>query len=191
MGHDGGSDTFPRAATPLLEPNVNRTTCLKVMFVLTATLVAVLPSSAVNAQAAGATSDSSKARRTAEDGLHLTIFRNPSSGLEYRRRAFAIHGGFYPTILKADGQSEGENTNFLRAGVSAYRRPSGFSHYASVALLVSLDDDWDNGIISELGIRVPFARRLAGRLGVGVLTSFDGEVRVNPTVGLDVRLGGR
>jgi hypothetical protein len=32
-------------------------------------------------------------------------------------------------------------------------------------------------------------RRLNARLGVGVTTT-DGEVRVNPTVGIDVRLGG-
>jgi hypothetical protein len=149
-----------------------------------------LPSMAL-AQSPRTATDSARASRVVEGGLNLTVFRNPASGLEYRRGAFAVHGGFYPTILKADGQDEGENTNFLRAGLSTYRRPSGFSHYASVALLVSLDDDWENGIISEVGVRAPFARRFAARLGVGVLTSFDGEVRVNPTVGLDVRLGGR
>jgi hypothetical protein len=146
---------------------------------------------AAHAQAPRASSDSTRVQRRVEGGLYLTIFRNPASGLEYRRGAFAVHGGYYPTILKADGQSEGENTNFLRAGVSTYLRPSGFSPYASAALLVSLDDDWDNGIISEAGIRAPFLSRFAARLGVGVLTSFDGAVRVNPTVGLDVGLGGR
>lgn len=144
-----------------------------------------------NAQAPAAAKDSTSAERPAEGGLYLNICRNPATGLEYRRGAFAVHGGFYPTILKADGQAEGENTNFLRAGVSTYPRRSGVSPYASVAILVSLDDDWDNSVISELGFRAPFANRWAGRLGVGVLTSFDGEVRVNPTVGLDVRLGGR
>lgn len=173
---------------------MTRTTRIARSFALLAVLATIADAQlpvAAHAQTPLASSDSSRAARRVEGGLYLTIFRNPASGLEYRRGAFAVHGGFYPTILKADGQSEGENTNFLRAGVSAYRRPSGFSHYASVALLVSLDDDWDNGIISEVGIRAPFASRFAARLGVGVLTSFDGEVRVNPTVGLDVRLGGR
>ena len=35
------------------------------------------------------------------------------------------------------------------------------------------------------------AGRISVRGGVGVLTDFNGEVRVNPTIGLDVRLGGK
>jgi hypothetical protein len=32
---------------------------------------------------------------------------------------------------------------------------------------------------------------MALRGGVGVITMFNGEVRVNPTIGLDIRLGGK
>lgn len=124
-------------------------------------------------------------------GLHLTVFRSPATGLEYRRGAFAAHAGYYPTILKADGQAEGENTNFIRAGVAAYLRPRGWSPFIAPALLVSLDDDWESGVITEIGARVPVAGRLALRGGVGILTAFDGEVRANPTIGFDIRLGGR
>lgn len=126
---------------------------------------------------------------TPAGGLHFTGFRSPATGLELRRGRLGVHTGFYPTILEADGQSDGENTNFIRIGVAAYLRTGGLTPYVAPALLLSLDDDWDNGILSEAGVRAPVTRRLALRGGVGVLTTFDGEVRVNPTVGFDVRLG--
>lgn len=154
-----------------------------------ALIASLVPSLAAAQRAERAAAPASA--RPAEGGFYVTIFRNPSTGIEYRRGAFAAHGGYYPTILKADGQDEGENTNFVRLGASAYLRPSGASPYASLAFLVSLDDDWKNGLLSEVGVRLPFAQRFAGRLGVGVLTTTDGEVRVNPTVGFDVRLGNR
>lgn len=125
-----------------------------------------------------------------EGGVYLTLFRSPATGLEFRRERVAVHAGFYPTILKADGQQGGENTNFIRIGASAYLRSSGWTPYLSPALLLSLDDDWQNGVLSEVGARFPFADRAAFRIGVGVLTAFDGEVRVNPTVGFDLRIGG-
>lgn len=125
------------------------------------------------------------------DGIYLTVFRSPATGVELRKGVGAIHAGFYPTILKADGQSKGENTNFVRVGASAYLRQQGWTPYISPALLFSLDDDWANGVISEVGVRVPVRGRAAFRLGVGVLTAFDGEVRVNPTVGLDFRIRGQ
>lgn len=124
-----------------------------------------------------------------EGGVYLTIFRSPATGLEIRGPHVGAHLGFYPTIIEADGQSEGENTNFIRIGASYYVRASGWTPYVAPALLVSLDDDWDNGVLSDVGLRFPFARRGAFRIGVGVLTTFDGEVRVNPTVGFDLRLG--
>jgi hypothetical protein len=58
----------------------------------------------------------------------------------------------------------------------------------SPSVVLSLDDDWDNGILTELGMRIPAFSRASLRGGVGVLRTFDGETRVNPTIGLDVRL---
>jgi hypothetical protein len=129
------------------------------------------------------------AQRPPERGLYLTVFRSPSTGLEYRAGRLGVHAGWYPTILKADGQDEGENTNFVRLGGAVYLRPSGLSPYLSPAVLVSLDDDWKTSFLAEAGLRIPVAGRFSFRGGVGVLTDFAGEVRVNPTVGLDVRLG--
>jgi hypothetical protein len=61
----------------------------------------------------------------------------------------------------------------------------------SPSLVLSLDDDWDNGVLTEVGVRFPLFARASLRGGVGVLQTFDGETRVNPTIGLDVRLGRR
>ena len=124
-----------------------------------------------------------------DGGVYLTVFRSPSTGIEVRGARAGVHAGFYPTILKADGQSEGENTNFIRLGAAAYARSHGWTPYFAPALLLSLDEDWKSGVLSDAGVRIPVAGRAALRVGVGVLTTFDGEIRVNPTVGLDLRLG--
>jgi hypothetical protein len=126
-----------------------------------------------------------------DGGLYLTAFRSPATGLEYRTGRFAIHAGYYVTILKIGEQAKGENTNFVRTGASFYLRPTGWTPYVSPSVMLSLDDDWDNGILTELGVRIPVFSRASVRGGVGVLRTFDGETRVNPTIGLDVRLGKR
>jgi hypothetical protein len=127
----------------------------------------------------------------AEGGLYLTAFRSPATGVEYRMGRLAIHAGYYVTILKTDAQVKGDNTNFIRTGASFYFRPAGWTPYLSPSLLISLDNDWDNGVLTELGLRIPIFSRAHIRGGVGVLTTFDGKTRVNPTIGLDVRLGAR
>lgn len=100
-------------------------------------------------------------------------FRSPATGLEYRAGRFAIHGGYYVTILKTGEQAKGENTNFARAGASFYLRPAGWTPYVSPSVVLSLDDDWDNGILTELGLRIPVVSRAGLRGGVGVLRTFD------------------
>ena len=123
----------------------------------------------------------------AERGVYLTIFRSPSSGVEIRSSHAAINLGFYPTILSKNG--ERGNANFIRLGGSYYLRDRGPSLYASPSILFSLDKNWKHGALTELGYRGAIYRGLNVRLGAGVLTTTDGEVRVNPTIGLDVKLG--
>jgi len=130
-------------------------------------------------------------RAFSEGGFYLTAFRSPATGLEYRAGRFAIHAGHYVTILKARDQAKGETTNFVRTGASFYVRPSGWTPYISPSVVLSLDDDWDNGVLTELGLRIPVFSRASLRGGVGVLRTFNGQTRVNPTIGLDVRLGSR
>lgn len=126
-------------------------------------------------------------RRTG--GFYATLFRSPASGLEFRSGPIGLYAGWYPTILKADGQAKSENTNFIRVGAAAYFRRHGWSPYIAPAVLFSLDDDWTDAFFVDAGVRLPIAQPIALRLGLGVLAAVDGEIRANPTVGLDVRLG--
>jgi hypothetical protein len=126
-------------------------------------------------------------RPLAERGVYLTVFRSPSTGLEYRRGRAALHAGFYPTVLRADGAKKG-NANFVRVGGTYYQRPRGASVFVSPSVMFSLDDAWGNGALTELGSRLPLGRYVNFRLGAGLLTTFNGEVRLNPTIGLDVPL---
>lgn len=123
-----------------------------------------------------------------ERGAYLTIFRSPSSGIELRSGHAAVNLGFYPTVIGRDGKRG--NANFIRLGGSYYLKDRGPSLYASPSILFSLDKNWKHGALTELGYRGSIYRQLNGRLGAGVLTTIDGLVRVNPTVGLDIKLGG-
>lgn len=146
---------------------------------LAALVVAILIAHPASAQSTAASQ---------ERGVYLTVFRSPATGLELRRGHAAAHVGFYPTILSRNGSSG--NVNFIRIGGSYYLRPSGSTPYVSPSLLVSLDREWKHGALTELGFRATLYRTLHGRIGAAVLTTIDGEVRVNPTIGMDVRLGG-
>jgi hypothetical protein len=122
-----------------------------------------------------------------ERGIYLTVFRSPSTGIEIRSGHAAINLGFYPTVIGKDGKRG--NANFIRLGGSYYMKERGPSLYASPSIVFSLDRNWKHGALTELGFRGTIYRNLNGRLGAGVLTTTDGLVRVNPTVGMDLRLG--
>ena len=138
-----------------------------------------------------ASAQESPAPPAPEGGWYLTAFRSPATGIEYRTGRFAIHAGHYVTILATTDQAPGASTNFVRTGASFYLRPAGWTPYVSPSLVLSLDDDWANGILTEAGVRFPLFSRASLRGGVGVLRTFDGRTRVNPTIGVDVRLGAR
>jgi hypothetical protein len=125
--------------------------------------------------------------QTGERGLYLTIFRSPSTGVEIRSGHAALNLGFYPTVIGKNGKRG--NANFIRLGGSYYLTDHGPSLYASPSVLFSLDRNWKHGALTELGYRGAIYRGLNGRLGAGVLTTSDGLVRVNPTVGMDLKLG--
>ena len=124
-----------------------------------------------------------------ERGTYVTVFRSPATGIELRAGRAAAFVGLYPTIVSRDGARD--HVNFVRTGVTYYHRPRGVTAYASPSLVWSLDRDWRSGTLTEAGVRAPLFRGVSGRLGAAVLATFDGEVRVNPTIGLDVRIGGR
>lgn len=123
-----------------------------------------------------------------ERGVYLTAFRSPATGIELRAGHTGGFVGFYPTVIARGGARD--NANFVRAGATFYLKPRGAGPYVSPSLVWSLGRRWRNGALTEAGFRGGLYRRLNGRLGVAVLTTLDGPARVNPTVGLDIRLGG-
>jgi hypothetical protein len=123
-----------------------------------------------------------------DDGWHLTLFRSPGTGVEWRQGRWGVHAAHYPTIVRAPGQARARAAAFVRVGAAWYARPGGWSPYVAPSVLVSLDRDWGNGVLTEAGVRLPVVRGTAIRAGVGVLAAFDGTVRVNPTIGVSLRL---
>jgi hypothetical protein len=123
-----------------------------------------------------------------ESGVYLTVFRSPSTGVEVRSGRAGVNLGFYPTVLRRNG--ERDNANFIRLGGSFYTKDRGSSLYVTPSIVFSLDKDWKHGALTELGFRGKLYRAVSGRLGAGVLATTDGHVSVNPTVGLDIKLGG-
>jgi hypothetical protein len=145
-------------------------------------ILAGLPLERTGAQSAAASAG------RADYEARLTVFRNPASGVEVRRNHLAIFVGFYPTILRRSDAESKHNTNWIRYGVTYYSHTTGPSVYATISGMWSLQNDWKNGVLWDAGVRYPFGDRVAGRLGVAALTTTDGLVRVNPTVGFDVPL---
>jgi hypothetical protein len=133
------------------------------------------------------TEGSAQAARRPERGVYATVFRSPATGIELRAGHAATYLGFYPTIISRDGKRG--NVNFMRAGVTYYMKDHGASAYVSPSLVWSLDRDWRNGALTEVGFRGRLFGRVNGRLGAAVLTTLDKQVRVNPTIGLDFKLG--
>ncbi|MEJ0055662.1 MAG: hypothetical protein WDN75_08460 [Bacteroidota bacterium] len=74
-------------------------------------------------------------RSFSKNEFSINGFRNPSVGLEFRHRQISYHAGYYPTAFKA-----GENTNFVKIGVTGWFLPVGekenpSSFYAGVSYL--------------------------------------------------------
>lgn len=143
--------------------------------------VLLLPALRLDAQAPVAPADP-------ERHLRLTVFRNPSTGLEYQQARFGVSVGYYPTILRRTSADEQRTTNWIRLGVSVWSHTTGPSLYASVSGMYALTKGWKNGVLVDVGGRWPVTSFLAPRLGVAVLQTSDGLTRVNPTVGFDIPL---
>jgi hypothetical protein len=122
-----------------------------------------------------------------EKGVYLTMFRSPATGVEIRSGHAAAYLGHYPTVISRDGVRG--NANFVRAGVTYYAKAQGTSVYVSPSVMWSLGTKWRSGALTEVGFRGKLYGRLNGRLGAAVLTTLDRQVRVNPTVGFDLKLG--
>lgn len=138
--------------------------------------------------AAPLAAQTSPPRPDAERELRLTVFRNPSSGLELKSARVGVSLGFYPTILRRTAADEMRTTNWIRVGVSVWSHATGPSLYASVSGMYALTTGWKNGVLVDVGGRWPVHEYFAPRLGVALLQTTDGLTRVNPTVGFDIPL---
>ena len=122
-----------------------------------------------------------------EQGVYLTMFRSPASGVEVRSGHAAAFLGHYPTVISRDGVRG--TANFVRAGATYYLKAQGATPYVSPSVLWSVGPHWRSWALTEVGFRGRLYGRLNGRLGAAVLTTLDRQVRVNPTVGFDLKLG--
>lgn len=123
--------------------------------------------------------------------LSVNVFRAPSTGLDYRMGDHgSVHAGFYPTVLRIEG--ERENVNLVRLGGTFWLR-TGSGPYLSSGVALSLERAaWGHSFANELGWHQNFGSRWAARLGAIVLTTTDLErSRLNPTVGMSFRPGTR
>ncbi|MBC7923720.1 MAG: DUF4386 domain-containing protein [Ferruginibacter sp.] len=160
---------------------------LKTVFLL----FALAPAVPVQAQSEGLLGKR-KGPGFAKYEVGINGFRNPSVGLEFRRRRFSVHAGYYPTIISKNEQGKNVTTSFIRTGLSYWflpiyakkHEPSSF--YVSASYVRGLDRDWknDGGLLSEAGFRWVIWKGLNLRLGVAVLTSPGRAIKVNPTPGI-------
>jgi hypothetical protein len=123
--------------------------------------------------------------------LSVNIFRAPSTGLDYRFSDHAsVHAGHYPTVLSINGDNT--NVNFVRLG-GTFWLSTGSGPYLSTGVAFSMEPSvWDHSIANEAGYHQRLGSRVSARLGAILLSTTDFErTRLNPTIGLSVRLGSR
>ncbi|MCU0647993.1 MAG: hypothetical protein MUF00_08360 [Gemmatimonadaceae bacterium] len=133
------------------------------------------------AQSTPAAADSARWRVT------LTVFRSPGTGLQISRGRLAVFAGHYPTVFRRGGADR--TTHFIRVGVAAYARAHASSPYVSLSIAPSLTDGWPTSGLLDAGWRQGFTSRVSGQLGVALLVAPSLRTsRINPTVGLGVRL---
>lgn len=118
--------------------------------------------------------------------LSVNGFRNPSVGLEYRYHQVSVHAGYYPTAFES-----GVNTNFIRAGVTAWVLPVGkkeipSSFYVSGSYLRGLSRDYENenAFIADAGFRWMIWKGLNFRIGAAMLVAEGHTPKLNPTPGI-------
>jgi hypothetical protein len=124
--------------------------------------------------------------RFSKNEFSINGFRNPSVGLEYRYRIVSLHAGYYPTAFKS-----GENTNFLKVGVTFWFLPLGkrenpSSFYAGASYLRGFNRDYEgkNAVGIETGFRWMVWKGLNLRIGVIGVAASGESLKINPTPGI-------
>ena len=124
--------------------------------------------------------------RFSKNEFSINGFRNPSVGLEYRHKQVSIHAGYYPTAFKS-----GENTNFIKAGLTLWFLPVGkkenpSSFYAGASYLRGLSRDYEdkNAMGVEAGFRWMVWKGLNLRIGAIAVATNGESLKINPTPGI-------
>ncbi|KOY84479.1 hypothetical protein AD998_21025 [bacterium 336/3] len=115
--------------------------------------------------------------------LSINAFRNPSIGLEYQRKQFSIHAGYYPTNFES-----GITTEFLKAGLTYWFLPIGekkipSSFYGGLSYLRGMTRDYKdkNALGIEAGFRWYVWQGLNLRIGAIALVAKGPNLKINPT----------
>jgi hypothetical protein len=144
-------------------------------------LCIILLASAANAQPTPVPDHDARWRVT------LTVFRSPGTGLQVSRGRLAVFAAHYPTVFRRDGADR--TTHFVRLGVAAYASTRSSSPYVSLSVAPCLTERWPTSGLLDAGWRQGFGTRVTGQLGVALLVAPSLRMsRINPTVGLGVRL---
>lgn len=124
--------------------------------------------------------------RYSKNELSINAFRNPSVGAEYRHGHMSLHAGYYPTAFKS-----GENTNFFKAGVTAWFLPVGkkeipSSFYAGASYLRGFSRDYKNknAVGFEAGFRWMVWKGINLRIGAIAVAAKGESLKINPTPGI-------
>lgn len=115
--------------------------------------------------------------------LSINVFRNPSIGLEYQRKQFSVHAGYYLTNFES-----GVTTEFLKAGVTYWFLPGGkqeipSSFYGGLSYLRGKTRDYQDkdALGIEAGFRWYAWKGLNLRIGVIALAAEGQSLKINPT----------
>lgn len=118
-----------------------------------------------------------------KNALSINAFRNPSIGLEYQRKQFSIHAGYYLTNFKS-----GVTTEFLKTGLTYWflpvdKKAMPSSFYAGVSYLRGMTREYKdkNALGIEAGFRWYAWKGLNLRIGVIALAAKEESWKINPT----------
>lgn len=124
--------------------------------------------------------------RFSKNEISINGFRNPSVGAEYRHKQISCHAGYYPTAFKS-----GENTSFVKLGVTAWFVPVGkkqnpSSFYAGASYLRGFNRDYEgkNALGVEAGFRWMIWKGLNFRIGAITVAASGESLKINPAPGI-------
>lgn len=129
------------------------------------------------------THTASTQNRFSKNEIGINAFRNPSIGLEYRRRFVSVHAGYYVTAFEA-----GSTWKFFKTGATLWFLPIGkrenpSSFYTQVSYLRGLNKDYEgrNAGSVDVGFRWMAWKGLNFRLGAIAVFAKDKDLKINPT----------